>query len=493
MKKILTWGMLLAVMVAFEVPAFAAVQNVKVSGDVTTRGIYRKDYDMGSVKHTDTYNGARFSAVDDDQKFWTSQVRLNTDAELSDNVSAQIQMLNQRDVDAPAGGAQGSGLASGTVIAGTPPSGANDNFEVMINLANITVKEFFFAPLSLTVGRQNIQFGEGFVIGGNQLGNPDPNNSLSADEFTMFTSFDAIRATLDMDPWTVDAFAAKIQENAINRGDDSSLIGLNVGHDFQAYSAEAEAYFVIARDASGANSLGDVLDTTDEVFALGSRGSIKPWDRLKLAGEGVFEWGQEGGATNTATGDFTPNGRIKQDILAFALDTRAEFEVRELPWPSILGGGWTWYSGEDRSEGGKSGNYRPLHRGKFYSAIREFQGFFYFPGVSTTPAYTNQHQIYVDLTFHPFNNKDLTFFTRYLEFFFDEVPVEGRGTHIGNELDFVCSYDYTEDLTFKLINGWFFPGTYFQDDAVFTNQLGESVSSGTEPAMELVAEISLSF
>jgi hypothetical protein len=60
-------------------------------------------------------------------------------------------------------------------------------------------------------------------------------------------------------------------------------------------------------------------------------------------------------------------------------------------------------------------------------------------------------------------------------------------------LDFVLGYDYTEDLTFKLINAWFFPGSYFTTDAVFTNQIGLSVASATETAMELVAEVSLSF
>ena len=165
-----------------------------------------------------------------------------------------------------------------------------------------------------------------------------------------------------------------------------------------------------------------------------------------------------------------------------------------MPWPTLSGGGWTWYSGEDRSEGGKSGNYRPPARGKFYSAIQEFHGFFYFPGVTGTPSYTNKHQFYVDVTLHPFNNKDLTFFARYLQFFFDTTPIEGRDSHIGSELDVVLSYDYTEDLTFKLINAYFFPGSYYDGTAaVFTNQFGESVSNADETAMELVAEVSLAF
>lgn len=486
-------GILLASFILFEPSAYSAVQNVKVSGDVTVRGIARKDYNLGSVKGQDTYNGAAFSAVGDNQRFWSSQVRLNTDADLSDNIQAQIQMLNQRDVDAASGGGQGSGLASGTLLAGTAPSGANDQFDVTLNLANIAIQEFFLAPLTLRVGRQNIQYGDGFMIGSSQLGNPDPNNVFSADEFTQFNSFDAVRFTFDLEPWTIDTFAAKVSENVIDRGDDTDLLAFNVGRTFQAYSSEVETYFLANNDASGGNPLGDTFTTTEELYAVGTRGSMRPSERLRLAGETVFEWGEEGGATNTAQGDFTPNGRFRQDIRAFAIDTRAEYEVRELPWPSLFGGGWTWYSGEDRSESGKSANYRPFYRGKFYSAIREFQGFFYFPGVSTTPAYTNQHQFFADVTLHPFNNKDLTFFGRYLEFFFDEEPVEGRSKHIGRELDLVLGYDYTEDLRFKLINAWFFPGSYFTHDAAMTNQIGLSVSSATEPAMELVGEIALSF
>lgn len=496
--------------VAFSVPAFAAVENIKLSGDITTRGFYRANYALGGDSNEDvtTYNGSQFAGKDQ-QRFFTNTVRIRVNADLTDNIAGEVEFLNQRDVDPPAGGAQGSPLvASAAIGAGsTPPSAANDEFDVILNLANITIKELYYPELTVKIGRQNIQWGEGFAIGNSQLGNPDPSNSLSADEFSAFTSFDAIRAVIERGAWHFDLVAAKIQENRVSADDDENLLGINVGRTFDAYSAEAEVYYISSRDGSVANvSAGDVFQGTEEVNAFGTRGSIRPWDRLKLSGETVFEFGEEGGAgggipgANTiASGSnflaFTPNGRIEQNIRAWAFDVRAEWEWRELPWPTTVGSEWVFYSGEENAEDNSSSNYRPLFRGKFHSAIREFQGFFYFPNVGTTPSYTNQHQIMFDASNHPFNNEDLTLFTRWLLYWYDEVPIEGRDTFIGQEWLTKLSYDYTEDLTLTVIGALFFPGDYFSASgaAAAPNSFGGSSTQAGDTAKELMAEVALAF
>ncbi len=498
--------MILAVAVA--TPAFAAVENVKLSGDITVRGFYRSDYALGgdgNGEEVTTYNGSQFAGKDQ-QRFFTNTVRLRVNADLTENISGEIELLNQRDIDPPSGGAQGSGLVSSAPISGSSvaPSAANDQFDVILNLANITIKELYYPELTVKIGRQNIQWGEGFVLGNSQLGNPDPSNSLSADEFSAFNSFDAIRALVNKDNWHFDLVAAKIQENRVNADDDQNLFGINIGRTFDQYSAEGEVYFLRSQDGSTVGPLGDVYSKTEQINAFGTRGSIRPFDRLKLSGETVFEFGEEGGAgAGTPVGSasasstaqaFTLNGRERQQIVAWAYDARAEWEWRESPWPATLGAEWVFYSGEDRDEGDNhSSHYRPLFRGKYHSAIREFQGHFYFPNVGVTPGYTNQHQIMADAAFHPFNNKDLTFFTRWLHFWFDETPFEGRGKTIGNEWLNKLSYDYTEDLKLTLIGSIFFPGDYFETDAPAPNSFGGVSSQANEPAKELVAELALAF
>ena len=484
----------LALTVVLAVPAFAAVENVKLNGDITVRGIYKANTSLGGLEPNDSFNGTVFNPADDDQRFFMSQVRLRTTADLTDHVSGEIELLNQRDVDPPSGGGQGSGLASQTNVGlGAAPSAANDQFDVILNLANITLKELYYPELSVKIGRQNIQWGEGFIIGHQQLGNPDPSNTIAADEFSLFNSFDAIRVMIDKDPWHVDIVGMKIQENSVDSGDDEHSFGINVGRAFDSYQSEGEVYFLGSVNENRANTVGDTFTTNEELWTIGTRGSIRPWDRLKLSGETAFQWGEEGGVSATVLSPFNLNGTRRQDIRAFAFDFRGEWNWLESPWPATLGAEWVFYSGEEDSEDGKSGNWRPLHRGKFHSAIREFQGQFYLTDVPVTAGFTNQHQVMFDAAFHPFNNKDLTFFSRWLLYWLDEIPLSGRGRFVGNELDMTFAYDYTEDLKFKLIGAFFFPGDYFRTEAETSTLAAQVVRQSTEVSKLVSAEVVLTF
>lgn len=496
MRKI-TFLLVVALVFSIVPAGFAAVENVKLSGDITTRGLFRESYGFGGLDNNDTFNGVIFSPTDDDQAFYMSQVRLRVNADLTTKVAGEIELLNQRDWDAPSGAGQGSAAQAGTVVgpgAANGLSATNDQFDVILNLANVTIKELYYPELSVKIGRQDIQWGEGFILGKTQLGNPDPSGTLTADEFTQFTSLDAFRFMVNKDAWHFDAVLAKIQENIVDRADDQNMYGINIGRTFTQYQSEAEAYFIGSEDESVANGIGDIFETTEQLWTIGGRGSLRPWDRLKLSGETAFQWGEEGGAAaGGALGQTSFNGYAQQDISAFAFDFRAEWNWLESPWPATLGTEWVFYSGENDTEDGKSGAWRPLFRGKFHSAIREFQGTFYMTDVPITAGNTNEHELMFDISFHPFNNKDLTFFTRWLMFWLDEIPVAGRGRFVGNEFNTTLNYAYTEDLNFKFIGALLDPGNYFETDADATNAAGQSVVTAGETAKELVAEVTLNF
>lgn len=495
-RRVFFLALVLSTMLAM--PAFAAVENVKISGDITTRGLYRDHLGLGGVGDNNSFNGVIFNPNDEDQKFYMSQVRLRFDADLSQHISSELELLNQRDWDAPHGGTQGSALSTNTLVgpgAATGVSAGNDQFDVILNLANITIKELYYPELSVRVGRQKVQWGEGFVIGSSQLGNPDPSGTMTADEFSLSNGIDAIRTMIDKAPWHFDLLLAKLHEGSTTDGDDETLYGINVGRTFESFKSEGEIYFIGKRDSGRTNSVGDVFSETEDIWAWGTRGSIHPWDRLKLSGETVFEYGEEGGAGVPGTGlsHFTLNGARKQDIHAWAFDLRAEWNWLEAVWPTTLGTEWVYYSGEEKSEGAKSSSYRPLLRGKFHSFLREFHGHFYQTDVGITPGYTNQHQLMFDLLLHPFNRKDLTFFARWLLLWLDEVPIEGRGDFIGNELDMKLAYDYTEDLKFSFGSAFLFPGSYFNTPALTQNVAGQTVDQAGRTAKELMAEVALMF
>ena len=62
MSKKLTLILALAILVGICLPAFAEVQNVKVSGDIDILGIFRDEYDLNETSGNTTTDNAAFYA-----------------------------------------------------------------------------------------------------------------------------------------------------------------------------------------------------------------------------------------------------------------------------------------------------------------------------------------------------------------------------------------------------------------------------------------------
>ena len=219
MSKKLIILLALVFVASMAVGAYAEVQNVKVSGDILMRAISRDNFTLSkAVKY-------HVSGL-------TTTSRIRVDADLTDNVATTIRLLNER-----SWGLENNGLAGG-------------NNDVSIDLAYVTMKEFLYSPLTLTIGRQEIKFGNGLVIG-------DPDTSLFADEQTIpwdlssRKSFDAIRATLNYDPLVVDLVYAKVNENdaawwqqaGATEKNDVNLYGINALYNLGMNNATAEVYY----------------------------------------------------------------------------------------------------------------------------------------------------------------------------------------------------------------------------------------------------------
>ncbi|MGC9065325.1 MAG: hypothetical protein ACP5JO_01685, partial [Candidatus Ratteibacteria bacterium] len=114
------------------VPAFSAVENVKVGGDLVVKGIYRNNFDFTKGPNDGSshlYTGAR----------------VYVGAELSNNISAMVRFINERDW----------GISDPY----------NDVGQVTLDLAYLKVADILIPGLNLTVGRQEIQMGNGLVVG----------------------------------------------------------------------------------------------------------------------------------------------------------------------------------------------------------------------------------------------------------------------------------------------------------------------------------------
>ncbi len=440
--RLLTVVCVAALLVAFCVPAFAETQNVKVSGDMAVWAIARRGIGAtGSL--TKSTNGANSW---DTTTIFTQQVGVNVSADLTDNVSTYIRVINERDWDQV-------GSAS---------------MDIDVDEAYVTIKEFLYAPLTVKLGRQNIWFGKGFIVGNNSTA-WDPNGSIALNQISDSTAFDAIRGTLDYDPWTIDLVLAKIDENAVASTDDVDLYGINVGYKFDKYEAEAEAYFWANIDHNDTNA---TLQGHNRIYAPGIRGSFVPYENLTLYGESAWQ----GGTYNNSVTD--ENGQRS----AWALDLGADYKLPNVKWTPVIGGEYIFYSGaqaEMHSKGGTDwAGWNAMYRGKFDSQIREYLDTIYatqFSGTATSltasriNGSTNEHQAILKVVIDPI--QDVKVDANINFFWLDENidPAKNTSfatgadadTYVGTELDAKLTYDYTEDVKFQVIGGIFWPGKVY--------------------------------
>lgn len=461
----------IALVFAFSAAAYAETQSVKVSGDITMRALARDNYDLNN-----NTSEAGVDATTDWANSLMSTAEVQFDADLTDNVAGVIRLVNQRvwgddQYDGPADLRRID--ANGTVNNSYSPSGTH-SFDVLVDLAYIELKEFLYSPLTLKIGRQDLWFGKGFIIGRNQQ---VPNSAIYAQEYTAIESFDAIRATLDYDPWTIDAVFATISENAIQADDDINLWGVNVGYVFDSYNAEAEAYWWFKQSrnpgpAGQGTALTSVNGTLDNsVHVIGARGSMDPIEDWTVALEGAYQFGQY----------MISNQVSERDRSAFAIDAMVEcrYWQDQFAWKPVLSAEYIFYSGQSKigdegvNTGGDYEGWDPMFRGKFDTAIREFQNVYYTTAQSSTPSYTNQHQVLLRGSLQPTDS--LMFNATYGHFWLvEDLSASNTKKNIGDELDLQLTWDYTEDVTFGLLAGWFFPGSHFVDgnDDIATDLVG---------------------
>ncbi|MBF0386080.1 MAG: hypothetical protein HQL27_09480, partial [Candidatus Omnitrophica bacterium] len=123
MRKLILALLILAVMA---VPAFASVQNVKISGSINSFLVMRENFDFGISA----------GANDEKQNVFLTLTKLRADADLTDNVSATVELINERE--------WGDNNIGGSTY----------RTQVDIHLAYVTLREMLYSPLTVVIGRQ---------------------------------------------------------------------------------------------------------------------------------------------------------------------------------------------------------------------------------------------------------------------------------------------------------------------------------------------------
>ncbi len=493
--KFLRAALVVAMALCLTASVYAETQSVKVSGDLTVRGIARSNYDYrSSTPETGTIvvggvpvgvprtgmmadpggmTGLANSTPGTPQGWWMSTTEVQIDADLTDCVSTCIRIANDRDWNV-----EGKGIAMGqdlrpNGLGGYLPQG--DEFEINLDLAYVTLKNFVYSPLTVTIGRQDLWFGKGFIVGSNHVyNNVAMGMPLAAPEYTTFTAFDSIKAVLDYDPWTITGVYSSIRNNTIASDDNIDLWGVNVGYKFDCYKAEAEAYWFLKRDRS-IETWGINNDGRNDVNTIGIRGSMDPIENFTVAGEIAGQFGRYQGSTvQTAT----------RPRAAWAMDLSSEWRglMDKMAWKPKVGVEYVLYSGDQHEDPtaddtSEYNGWDPMFRGKFDSAIREFVGTYYasyqyqaqandMPSCADA-SFTNQSQVIFSGTIQPMDC--LTLKGNYNLFWVMEPYSQaawnwnatsgyrGSSGFIGQEVDVQAIWDYTEDVSFGLLMGWFMP------------------------------------
>ena len=467
MRRLILVG-LLAFAVALTGTAYAEVQNIKVSGDIDMKAVSHNNYDLKAFQKNQSPGGGSGSSDsadsnDDNENFVLSTVHVNVDADLMENVSASVRLLNQRKWDSH--------------------TAAVD--DIHLDNAYVTLKEFLSSPLTLKIGRQNLNYGNGFIVGHDGLlADPDAVFSTSGvgGEYSSYNAFDAIRAILDFAPVTVEAVWAKVNETN-TASDDENLYGALVNYKMDQWNAEVEPYWFF-KDINGAGRGGTTITVNDatsagaartyevnETHTVGLRLAASPIENLKLSGEGAHQFGH----LKDLTAGAAWQNRNKD---AWGASIYANYTWATVPWTPATGIGWDFYSGEaaNGSKEGASGNdsrdafnaWEPMYRGYHTTFIQDFfsgadapANLYATVDANDTGASTNRHLIYGDVLLNPM--KDVKLWARYTHARFDKAPRPGRSHHAGDELDVKAMYDYTDDVQLGLFGGWFFPGSYYDE------------------------------
>ncbi|MEK6816946.1 MAG: alginate export family protein, partial [Nanoarchaeota archaeon] len=370
---------------------------------------------------------------------------------------------------------------------GFTANNATEENDIDLDLAYVTLKEFLYSPLSLSIGRQELRFGNGLIVG-----DPDTNiysaaTNLAEGDLSARKSFDAVRATLDYNPLVLDAVYAKIEEGANNLNDDVTLAGINASYALDK-NTTLEGYFfskvkgsnaaaVTNYDTNAASYTVNTLNTlnalnkqsSDKVNTLGARVVNKAIKNLAVDLQAAYQLGTYNPKfdTNAAAPDLVSKSQTA-GRKAWAAQVEATYDLKDVAMLSkyspVVAVNYTALSGADREEVGNEDykGWDPVFEDQTYGHL-----------LNAIMANTNMHRF--TLSGKAKLTDDLAMKLDYTGAWLQKKHLEGRETnlsgvsggrgyrmgdekYLGQEIDAALVYDYTEDVQFSLLGGVFMPG-----------------------------------
>ncbi|MDP2940421.1 MAG: alginate export family protein [Candidatus Omnitrophota bacterium] len=425
---------------------FAAVENIKVSGDINEQYVLR-DLHLGQDVNPVPGHGRNYKG----EQYLLSQVRLRFDANLTENVSGTVRLLDER-----TWGEEDT---------------FSDNSSLDLDLGYIEMKEFLYEPLTIIVGRLILRYGSALFVG-----DPDTNAVVGTTAITnhrfgdlsLRKSFDATRIILDFSPFTIDGIYAKVNAPTTDQKDNINLWGVNAAYQWGSFEGITEGYYFGAQgNRDGIDyELRNTIDRENQrtTHVLGFRTQFNPIEKLTLGGEGAYQFG------NVHLNDGL--GNAYQHLSAWAIEANAEYRFMTKYNPKV-GLNYVYLSGgRDKTTNDHYSGWDPMFEDQSLGEIANLL----FPNSNVQAAKVSASMMpreditlgisYTFLRLAELLNCDTITYNPpltanwYHETTYNITPYEG---YLGSEIDAMALYDYTEDVQLKLTGAWFIPGDFFAD------------------------------
>lgn len=391
-----------AFVIATTMAAYAEVQNVKVGGDVSVIAFDRNTFNLRNVKSDNANKKTDYNGL-------AAIAHVKIMADLTDAVSTNIVLVNE----------QALGVDNRT-------SGEDDS--VAIDQAYMTLKDMFGQPFTLKAGIQPVRLGSGLVLGSSPAKAPFTNE---LDGLSTRNSFGGFVGILDLKPVTITGAALKVYEGSLAvNSDDVNAYAVNVAYDLAEAGLKggvAEAYWIEAKTHK------------EPVDNYGIRAETVLIDNLNVGAEFCYQRAQFADGNSKSNNAWLANASYTFADVAMSPMIGVDFTRLSRNWDPML---------EDMAPADIADVLFPNTNVTCYgvnlgvkpmedlSALLRFAAFRSVkPIASMSPTSTFKNDL---ATYAMDENRDL-----------------------GKEWDLHLTYDYTEDVQFGLMGGYFITGKAF--------------------------------
>jgi hypothetical protein len=337
------------------------------------------------------------------------------------------------------------------------------------------MKEFLYSPLTITLGRQELRFGNGLIIGrpytngisqghgtANKEGLPD-----SLDDLSSRRTFDAARANFNYDPLIVDLVYARMDTQNVEKRNSTHLWGINA-----AYSGIKDLlgeiyYWQRARDAQAIWTGGN---EAEHLSNLGGRLAYSGLKDLTLGLEAAYQFGGHIRSTALYPDDYA-NDYKRLKVCAFAIQLMGNYVFSAMKYTPTLGASYTYLSGGKYKQEGReyrawSGMYEDQGTGTLYNKIL---GFSNCQLVNLNGSIKPLDDLKIGLNYYylrlnsPYTDVSTNVVLSGIAG--DPQYVMRKKKSLCHEVDVDLAYDYTEDVQLCINGATFLPSSAFSKES----------------------------